>query len=498
MLKDIAPKRFFISLALISLFVFWTLTNLEFASQLFLQTQSRISNSLGWMVILAANGFLLFTIYLAFSRFGHIKIGGQEAVPEFSYLSWTAMLFSAGLGIGLLFYGVAEPIIHLGSFPTGAGEDSLAAKANRSMNFTFLHWGLHGWSVYAVVGLCFGISAYNLKKPFRVSAMIDSRFTSNSIGRISIDVLAILATIFGIATSLGLGATQISSGLEYLNLMQPSFTNTILIITVITVLGLISVMLGLNSGIKRLSEINIALCIVLLLAVFILGPTSFILNGIIQNIGSYAKNFITLATWTEAYSETSWQNDWTLFYYSWWFAWSPFVGLFIARVSFGRSIKEFILGVVLIPSLMVFVWMGTFGNAAIYQELFTGVNLSEAINQDISIALFSFLEQFPFSKGLMGLSIIIILTFFVTSSDSGALVSSMLSSSSDSDFESDPPMLARIVWAVSLGILAAALLAGGGLSALQTSVLVTGAPFAIIIAIAAKNLLSRLKELNKH
>ena len=218
MLKDIAPKRFFISLALISLFVFWTLTNLEFASQLFLQTQSRISDSLGWMVILAANGFLLFTIYLAFSRFGHIKIGGPEAAPEFSYLSWTAMLFSAGLGIGLLFYGVAEPIIHLGSLPVGAGEDSFAAKANRSMNFTFLHWGLHGWSVYAVVGLCFGISAYNLKKPFRVSAMIDSRFTSSSIGRISIDVLAILATIFGIATSLGLGATQISSGLEYLNL----------------------------------------------------------------------------------------------------------------------------------------------------------------------------------------------------------------------------------------------------------------------------------------
>lgn len=498
MFTNIAPKRFFISLALISVFVLWTLTNLDFASQLFAKTQDTISNSLGWMVILAANGFLLFVIYLSFGRFGHIKIGGQDANPEFSYASWTAMLFSAGLGIGLLFYGVAEPIMHLDSLPMSSGDGSLADKANRSMNFTFLHWGLHGWAVYAVVGLCFGISSYNLKKPFRVSAMIDSRFTNNSVGRISIDVLAILATIFGIATSLGLGATQISSGLDYLNVMDPSFSNTILIITVITVLGLISVMLGLNSGIKRLSEINIILCLILLLAVFILGPSSFILNGIIQNIGSYVQNFITLATWTEAYSLTSWQNDWTLFYYSWWFAWSPFVGLFIARVSYGRSIKEFILGVVLVPSLMVFLWMGTFGNAAIYQELFTDINLSEAINQDISIALFSFLEQFPFSKGLMGLSIIIILTFFVTSSDSGALVSSMLSSSSDTDFDADPPMLARIVWAVSLGILAAALLAGGGLSALQTSVLVTGAPFAIIIAIAAKNLLSRLKELNKN
>ena len=495
MLNNIAPKRFFISLALITVFVFWTLANLEFASQLFIRLQADISNSLGWLIILATNGFVLFVIYLAFSRFGHIKIGGHDAQPEFSNASWIAMLFSAGLGIGLLFYGVAEPIIHLNSLPMGGGESSLAEKASRSMNFTFLHWGLHGWSIYAIVGLCFGISAYNLKKPFRVSAMIDSRLTSHSIGRISIDVLAILATIFGIATSLGLGASQISSGLDYLNVIDPSFTNKVLIIVVITILGLISVTLGLNTGIKKLSEINIFLCIAILMAVFILGPSSFILNGIIQNIGSYVYNFVSLATWTEAYFNTTWQNDWTLFYYSWWFAWSPFVGLFIARVSYGRSIKEFILGVVLVPSLMVFIWMGTFGNAAIYQELFTEINLSDAINQDISIALFSFLEQFPFSKVLMGLSIIIILTFFVTSADSGALVVSMLSTSSDSNFDEDPPMLARIVWAISLGILAVALLAGGGLSALQTSVLVTGAPFAIIIAIAAKNLLSRLKTL---
>jgi len=495
MLNNIAVKRFFISLTLIAIFVYWTLSNLDFASQLFQQIQSQISNSLGWLIIFAANCFVVFSAYLVFSRYRHIKIGGQLAEPEFSYASWTAMLFSAGLGIGLLFYGVAEPIFHLSSIPMSGAESSIADKANRSMNFTFLHWGIHGWSVYAVVGLCFGISSYNLKKPFRVSAMIDSRFTSHSFGRISIDVLAILATIFGIATSLGLGATQISSGLDYLNVIDQTFTSKILIIIVITILGLISVMLGLNSGIKRLSEINILLCMALILAVFIFGPSSFILNGIIQNVGSYFQNFISLATWTEAYSSTSWQNDWTLFYYTWWFAWSPFVGLFIARVSYGRSIKEFILGVVLVPSLMVFIWMGTFGNAAIYQELFTDINLSEAINQDISIALFSFLEQFPFSKILMGLSIIIILTFFVTSSDSGALVSAMLSSSSDTDFDEDPPMLARIVWAISLGILAVALLAGGGLSALQTSVLVTGAPFAIIIAIAAKNLLARLENL---
>jgi len=496
-LNNIAPRRFFISLILIAVFVVWTLSNLEFASQLFVKLQQDISNSLGWFVILAANCFVLFVVYLGFSKFSHIKLGGENAQPEFSYLSWTAMLFSAGLGIGLLFYGVAEPIIHLSSVPSSGADTSIADRANRSMNLTFLHWGFHGWSIYAVVGLCFGISTYNLKNPFRVSAMIDNRFTNHAAGRIAIDVLAILATIFGIATSLGLGATQISTGLDYLNILDQSFLSKILIIIFITILGLISVMLGLNSGIKKLSEINIALCILLISAVFILGPSSFIMNGIIQNIGSYLQNFLSLATWSETYSNTTWQNSWTLFYYSWWFAWSPFVGLFIARVSYGRTIKEFILGVVFVPSIMVFIWMGTFGNAAIFQEFFTDINLSDSINADISIALFSFLEQFPLSKILMGLSLLIIVTFFVTSSDSGALVTSMLSSSSDVNMTEDPPMLARVVWAVSLGVLAAALLAGGGLEALQTSVLVTGIPFIVIIGFACKSLLGRLEKLSK-
>ena len=494
MFKYIAPKRFFTSLALIVIFVIWTLSNLSYATGLFQSLQTEISNSLGWLVILAANGFLVFVIYLGFSRFGDIKLGGQDAFPEFSFSSWIAMLFSAGLGIGLLFYGVAEPIMHLDSFPL-TDQTSFSSKAQKSMNLAFLHWGFHGWAVYGVLGLCFGISAYNLNKPFRVSSVIDNRFTQSSFGRISIDVLAIIATIFGVATSLGLGATQINSGLSYLGIVDQSFFNKIWIIAVITLLGLISVVLGLKKGIKKLSEMNIIFSICLLVIIFILGPTSFILNGLIQNIGSYLQNLIGLSTWSETYAGSAWQNDWTLFYYSWWFAWSPFVSLFIARVSYGRSIKEFVLGVVIMPALMVFIWMGTFGNAAIFLEYFNGIGLSEAINEDISVSLFFFLEQFPFSNLLIGASIVIILTFFVTSSDSGALVSSMLSSSKESNTEEDPPMLARVIWATLLGIVAIALLAGGGLQALQTSVLVTGIPFAFVIAIGGKTLIKRLQEI---
>lgn len=495
MLKSIAPKRFLTSLILIIFFVAWTLTNLDYATQLFSEAQSAISNNFGWLIILAANTFVIFVLFLGFGKHKNIKLGGEAAVPEFSYASWIAMLFSAGLGIGLLFYGVAEPIIHIDSFPLDS-QASLSQKLQKSMNLTFLHWGIHGWAVYAIVGLCFGVGAYNFKKPFRVSSMIDNSLTKRSIGRIIIDVLAIIATIFGVATSLGLGATQINSGLNYLGLLEQSFVSKIWIIIVITLLGLISVVLGLKAGIKRLSEINICLCIGLLLFIFIAGPTSFILDGLIQNVGTYFQNLISLSTWSEAYSRTAWQNDWTLFYYSWWFAWSPFVGLFIARISYGRSIREFVLGVVMVPSLMVFMWMGTFGNAAIYLDQFAGIDLTGIIKEDISISLFVFLEQFPFSKIFMGASIIIILTFFVTSSDSGALVTSMLSAAKDSNQDKDPPMLARIIWATSLGVVATVLLAGGGLGALQTSVLVTGVPFAVIIAIACFTLIKRLKNLN--
>ena len=494
MFKNIAPKRFLFSLLLISAFIGITLVNLTEADKLFSGIQEQLSNSLGWLIILAANAILVFVIYLAFSKHKKLILGGPDAKPEFSNINWIAMLFSAGLGIGLLFYGVAEPIMHLSSDAIHQEGAAFSDKANLSMNLTYLHWGFHGWAIYGVVGLCFAYFSFNKNLPFRVSSFFSGTMTQNAWGRVPLDIIAIIATIFGIATSLGLGANQINSGLGYMGVLEENFVSTVWIIVFITLLGLISVVLGLQTGIKRLSQLNMILCGLMLSIIFIAGPTSFIVDGLLQNVGSYIQNLLSLSTNTQAYVDSSWQNGWTLFYYSWWFAWSPFVGLFIARISYGRSIQEFLLGVVVIPSILVFVWMGIFGNAALHQELMEPNSLSTAINNDIAISLFVFLEQFPFSPILMGLSIVIILTFFVTSSDSGALVTSMLTAANNEKAQDEPPMLLRVVWAISLGIIAVVLLAGGGLGALQTSVIVTGVPFAILIFFACKSLLKSLNQ----
>ena len=494
MFKNIAHKRFLYSLFLISAFIGITLFNLTEADKLFSGIQEQLSNSLGWLIILAANAILVFVIYLAFSKHKNLILGGPDAKPEFSNINWIAMLFSAGLGIGLLFYGVAEPIMHLSSDAIHQEGATFSDQANLSMNLTYLHWGFHGWAIYGVVGLCFAYFSFNKNLPFRVSSFFSGTLTQNAWGRVPLDIIAIIATIFGIATSLGLGANQINSGLGYMGVLEESFLTTVWIIAFITLLGLISVVLGLQTGIKRLSQLNMILCGLMLSIVFIAGPTSFIVDGLLQNVGSYIQNLLALSTNTQAYMDSSWQNGWTLFYYSWWFAWSPFVGLFIARISYGRSIQEFLLGVVVIPSILVFVWMGIFGNAALHQELLEPNSLSTAINNDITISLFVFLEQFPYSPILMGLSIVIILTFFVTSSDSGALVTSMLTAANNEKAQDEPPMLLRVVWAISLGIIAVVLLAGGGLGALQTSVIVTGVPFAILIFFACKSLLKSLNQ----
>ena len=505
MFKGIDYKRFFISLFLISTFIGITLVNLDTANNLFNTTQSFIANNFGWLIVLSANGFLIFCIWMAISQFGEIRLGGADAKPEFNYINWIAMLFSAGLGIGVIFFSVAEPVSHLSSLALFEEGVSFNERATLSMNLTFLHWGFHAWAIYGVVGLCFAYFAFNLGRPFRVSSFFLDTGLESAWSRVIVDVFAILATVFGIATSLGLGASQISAGLEHLNiassywmpietLSPEASTGKFIIIIFITILGLISVVLGLNAGIKRLSQLNMILCGCFLITIFLFGPTGYILDGFVENIGSYIQNFISLSTNLNAYSNSDWQNGWTLFYYCWWFAWSPFVGLFIARISYGRTIKEFILGVVFLPSLIVFIWLSVFGNAAIYQEFTTAGSLANAINEDISVSLFIFLEQYPGSTLLMGLSLINILTFFVTSSDSGALVTAMMTSSNQEDSQHrDPAIITRVVWALTLGIIAIILLMGGGLNALQTSVIVTGLPFAMIAFVAARNLYKQLK-----
>ena len=492
-MQNISKSRFLFSVSLILFITAIVSTNSDVSEALFLQIQSFLSDYFGWLIIVLANGFLIFTIYLLFTEHKDIRLGGPNATPSYTYVNWIAMLFSAGLGIGLLFYGVAEPIMHMNSFP-GMIDGDNAHNASKAINLANLHWGLHGWAVYSSLGLCFAFASYNKKLPFRVSSLLGEKVSSNKPLAVLIDVIAILTTVFGVTTSLGLGTVQISAGMAHIFGIEETFTNKVYIIIFITLLGLTSVSLGLNAGIKKLSQLNMIIATGLLLLVFILGPTIFIVNALVQNFGAYLNTIIQSATWTEVYDPSSWQNGWTLFYFTWWFSWAPFVSLFIARISYGRTVKEFIVGVLFVPSLIVFLWMGVFGNAAIYQVISDTSDISQVVANNLPVALFTLYDVYPFAKALSIVSLILIITFFVTSSDSGALVASMLSSKDQSDINDDSPMISRVTWAVLLGIVAAVLLYAGGLTALQTSVVITGVPFAIIMVFACKNLLKGLRE----
>ena len=492
-MNNLNKARFLISAFLLIVITSIVYINLEASSTFFSSTQLLLSEYLGWLIIIIANGFLIFSTYLIFTRYKDIRLGGPNACPTYSYKSWIAMLFSAGLGIGLLFYGVAEPIGNLNDYP-GMIDGNLSYNAGKALSLANLHWGLHGWAIYSALGLCFAFASYNKKKAFRVSSLLGSSVENNKILAALIDIIAILTTITGIATSLGLGASQISGGLDYVFGIDIS---EIPIIIFITILGLISVSLGLDKGIKRLSQINMIIAGFLLIIVLLLGPTLFILNSIIQNAGVYLNQIIQLSTWTEAYENTVYQNAYTLFYFTWWFAWAPFVSLFIARISYGRTIKEFVIGVLFVPSLIVFIWMGVFGNSAIYQVLNGIDDITFAVRDDVTTALFVLYDSMSFSIMLSTITLFVIITFFVTSSDSGALVASMLSAKKGADIEGDSPLVSRITWAILLGVLAGVLLKAGGLGALQTAVVIFGVPFSIITIFACKELYRSLEsELN--
>ena len=488
-MNNLNKPRFIISAILLISITFLVFNNLEASSIFFSSTQLAISEYFGWFIVLTANGFLLFSLSLIFTRYKDIRLGGSDSQPAYTYTNWIAMLFSAGLGIGLLFYGVAEPIGNLNDYPEML-ENNISHNAGKALSLTNLHWGLHGWAVYASLGLCFAFASYNKNKAFRVSSLLGESVESNKPLAAVIDIIAILTTVIGIATSLGLGASQINSGLDFVFNIK---LNEFIIITIITLLGLISVCLGLDAGIKRLSQINMIIAVLLVLTVLLLGPTVFILNAMVQNAGAYLNQIIQLSTWTEAYNDSVYQNGYTLFYFTWWFAWAPFVSLFIARISYGRTIKEFVIGVLLVPSLIVFIWMGIFGNSAIYQVLNNIGDISGAVSENASTALFVLYDSMSFSTALSISSLILIVTFFVTSSDSGALVASMLSSKKGAEIDGDSPLLSRITWAILLGVVAAVLLAAGGLGALQTAVVIFGVPFSIITIFACRELFKSLE-----
>ncbi|MBK1703951.1 BCCT family transporter [Halochromatium glycolicum] len=475
---DVHPWVFFVSAAIIILFVGLTIFFENTVDNLFNTVQGVVSKYAGWFFVGTMNVILIYVIALLLGRYGDIRLGGEGAKPEFSTLGWFAMLFSAGMGIGLLFYGVAEPMFHYVASPLA--EPGTPEAARVAMDFTFLHWGLHPWAIYALVGLSLGFFAFNKGLPLSIRAVFYPVFGERIYGPIGniIDIMATVATMFGVATSLGLGVQQVNAGLSHLvDFIPQSTTVQLLLIAGITGVATWSVVRGLDSGIKLLSQMNVVVAAILMFFVLLVGPTLFILNAFIENIGVYVQNFPALSTWNETYDDTDWQNGWTVFYWGWWIAWSPFVGMFIARVSYGRTIREFIKGVLLVPTLVTFMWVTTFGATALDIEMFGAGGLAKAVQENIPVSLFVMLENLPLSAISSVVAITVIITFFVTSSDSGSLVIDIITAGGNTE----PPVVQRVFWAVMEGTVAAALLLGGGLVALQTAAISTGLPFAIIL-----------------
>ncbi|MFW6179828.1 MAG: BCCT family transporter [Desulfohalobiaceae bacterium] len=476
---DIHPVVFGVSSAIIIGAVVLTIIFQDYVESIFDGIQSNIAVYAGWFFILSMNLILIMVFSFLFSKYGDIRLGGDDAKPQFSILGWFAMLFSAGMGIGLLFYGVAEPMFHYASSPLA--ESGTAEAARVAMDITFLHWGLHPWAVYSLVGLSLAFFCFNKGLPLSIRSVFYPFFGDRIYGTLGnvVDIMATVATLFGVATSLGLGVQQVNAGLAHLFDIPQTVWVQVLLIAGITAIATWSVVMGLNAGIRRLSEINLFLAALLLLFVLILGPTLFVLNAFVENIGYYVQNLPQLSTWNETYEATNWQQGWTVFYWGWWIAWSPFVGMFIARVSYGRTIKEFVLGVLFVPTLITFLWVTVFGNTAINIEMFGAGGIAKAVQENIPVSLFVLLESFPLDMITSLLAMAVIIFFFVTSSDSGSMVIDMITSGGNPD----PPVLQRLFWALLEGVVAAVLLVGGGLAALQTGAITTGLPFALVLLI---------------
>jgi choline/glycine/proline betaine transport protein len=435
-----------------------------------------------------SNLFIIAALYFALSKFGRIRIGGNDAKPEFSTLAWYAMLLSAGMGIGLMFWSVGEPMFHYSSPSPMFGdiEPATPEAAQAAMGVTYFHWGLHPWAMYAIVGLGLAFFAYNRGLPLTIRSIFYPLLGEKIYGFWGnlIDVLSVLATLVGLATSLGLGVKQINAGLNYLFEVDISVTAQVTLIAVITGFATMSVLAGLDSGVKRLSQANMILAALFMLFLLVVGPTIFILGGFTQNLGYYLRIFPELSLWTETFRETNWQGSWTVFYWSWWISWSPFVGMFIARISKGRTVKEFVFGVIMIPTLLSFIWMSVFGGSALFLQANNIADIVAAVNEDVATAMFVMLNHFPLAGILSLVAVMLVTIFFVTSSDSGSLVVDHLTSGG----KLDAPTTQRVFWAVMEGAIAAVLLIGGGLATLQTASVSTGLPFAIVLLIGVYSL----------
>jgi len=490
--SQINPPVFFISAALIILLVAFAALFPELANSKFEALQQSIFTNASWFYILAVALILLSVSYLGLSRYGNIKLGPDHAEPDFSYISWFAMLFSAGMGIGLMFFGVSEPVMHYLSPPVGTPETIEAAK--EAMRLTFFHWGLHAWAIYAIVALILAFFSYRHGLPLTLRSALYPIIGDRIYGPIghAVDIFAVIGTVFGVATSLGYGVLQVNAGLNHLFGLPVSMTVQVILIVVITGLATLSVVSGLDKGIRILSELNLGLAVLLLVLVGALGPTVLLLKSFVENTGGYLSEIVSKTFNLYAYEpkSTQWLGGWTLLYWGWWLSWSPFVGMFIARVSRGRTIREFVTGVLFVPAGFTLLWMTFFGNSAIHLIVAEGArDLADTVQNDVALALFNFLEHFPFGNVLSFIAMAMVVVFFVTSADSGAMVVDTLASGGTDK----TPLWQRIFWAAMMGVVAIALLLAGGLKALQTVTIASALPFSMILLVSIYGLLKALR-----
>jgi transporter, betaine/carnitine/choline family len=466
-------------------------------SDLLKEANTSVVNGLGWYYSLIVAGFVGFALLVAFGPYGNITLGPDDEPPSYSLVSWFAMLFAAGMGIGLVFWGVAEPLNHYASPPPGTpAGTSDAMKAQEAMTTSFLHWGLSAWAVYIVVGLAIAYTVHRKGRKVSLRWALEPLFGRRVRGWFGdvVDVFAIVGTLFGVAASLGFGASQFSSGLDYLGILKSNIWVLLAVIAIITALATCSVLSGLDRGIKWLSNANLVLAAVLALAVLLLGQPLFVLREFVQTIGDYLSNFVHLSFRTlpfQGEAGESWLGSWTTYYWGWWISWSPFVGIFIARISKGRTVREFVAGVLAVPTLVTFLWFSIMGGTALWQQLHGPGGLVSPDNKVDNVnALFQVLEHIPASNLLIVGFLILLVIFFVTSADSAAFVVDMVATGG----EQNPPVLTRVMWAVLGGGIAAVLLWGGavsggqdltaGLGALQTMTIIAAAPFSVVMVLA--------------
>jgi len=447
------------------------------AASVFGALQTTIASQFGWFYILSASFFFFFVIWLCVSPYGNIRLGGDQAQPDFSYFAWFTMLFSAGMGIGLIFWSIAEPIMHYGSPPMANPETREAAA--EALRFTFFHWGFHPWAVYVIFALGIAYYHFRFKLPLAPRSLLYPIIGERCRGYIGhlVDILCTVGTLFGVATSLGIGAMQINTGLSEYTDLAVSTEVQVWIIILVTLVATVSVVSGINRGIKLLSQFNILLALAFMVFLIMAGLTLYQLRMLTTTVGDYLQNVVGMSFWMGEGKEASWQQSWTIFYWGWWISWAPFVGIFIARISKGRTVREFVLNVFLAPVAVTFVWLAVFGGTGLHMELHGAGGIAEAVSENAALSLNAVLANLPFSSITPAIATLLVVTFFVTSSDSGSLVNDMVTSGG----HPNPPRSQRIFWAFAEGIVAIVLLSSGGLIALQTASIASGLPITILL-----------------